>query len=93
MFDRVTALLPGTEGRTPQGEEGDSYIVEFSYHWPEPPAADGTTRPAVELTARVFLRRAPNGWAVDDERSKALVPTWPRLPAVPNPFSSGVRVP
>jgi hypothetical protein len=47
----------------------------------------------VELTARVFLRRAPNGWAVDDERSKALVPTWPRLPAVPNPFSSGVRVP
>jgi hypothetical protein len=92
VFDRVSALLTGTEGRTPERQEGDSYIAVFSYHWPEDPRSKGTGRSVTELTARVFLRRSGNGWAVDDDRSKALVPSWPRLPREPNPFWPNERL-
>lgn len=84
VFDGVTALLPGSEGRT-EGLEGDSYVAEFSYHWPEG-ARTGASLPGTRLTARIVLRRSGNGWAVDDERSRALVPTWPRLPATSSSF-------
>jgi hypothetical protein len=91
VFDRVSALLTGSEGSTPERQEGDSYIVEFSYHWPEGPKAGGAGRHAPELTARVFLRRLGNSWAVDDDRSRALVPSWPQLPGMPNPFWPSAR--
>ena len=80
VFDRVSALLPAPEDRTPEGQEADSYIAEFSYHWPEDPKAEGAGRGGSERTARVVLRRSGNGWDVDDERSRALDPSWPRLP-------------
>ena len=91
-FDRVSALLTGSGGPAPERQEGDSYIVEFSYHWPADPKAGGGGRPVYELKARVFLRRSGNGWAVDDDRSKALVPSWPQLPKTPNPFWPNERV-
>ncbi len=86
VFDKVSALLTGSEGATPERQEGDSYIVEFSYHWPEDPKAEESGRPIPELTARVFLRRLGNSWAVDDDRSRTLVPSWPQLPRTPSPF-------
>lgn len=91
VFDRVSALVAGSEGWTPEGQEGDSYIAEFSYHWPEGPLAEGAGRPVSELTARVFLRRSGNGWAVDDDRSRALIPSWPQLPRTPTPFWPNTR--
>ena len=84
VFDGVTALLPGSGGRA-EGQEGDSYVAEFSYHWPEG-AKTGASLPGTRLTARIVLRRSGNGWAVDDDRSKELVSTWPRLPAASSPF-------
>jgi hypothetical protein len=92
VFDGVSALLTGSGGSTPERQEGDSYIAEFSYHWPADANAGGVGRPVYDLTARVFLRRSGNGWAVDDDRSKALVPSWPRLPKTPNPFWPDQRV-
>jgi hypothetical protein len=92
VFDGVSALLTDTEGRTPERQEGDSYIAEFSYHWPEDPKSKGPGRSVAELTARIFLRRSGNGWAVDDDRSRALVPSWPRLPKTPNLFWPNGRV-
>jgi hypothetical protein len=91
VFDRLSALLTGSEGRTPERQEGDSYIAEFSYHWPEDPKAAGAGRGVSELTARVFLRRSGNGWAVDDDRSRVLDPSWPRLPRTPNSFWPNAR--
>jgi len=44
VFDKVSALLAGFEGWTPERQEGDSYIAEFSYHWPEEPRAGGAGR-------------------------------------------------
>jgi hypothetical protein len=88
VFDKVTALFTGSEGWTPERQEGNSYIADFSYHWPEDPKAEGVGRPVPELTARVVLRRLGNSWAVDDDQSRALVDSWPQLPKTPNPFSS-----
>jgi hypothetical protein len=92
VFDGVSALAAGTEGWTPERQEGDSYIAEFSYHWQpdrKNPTA-GTTVP--RLKASLVLRRLGNSWAVDDEQSRALVPSWPQLPREPNPFGSAGRV-
>jgi hypothetical protein len=86
VFDKVSALLAGSEGWTPERQEGDSYIAEFSYHWPEDPRAGGAGRGVSVLTGRVVLRRSGNSWAVDDDRSRALEPLWPRLPKTENPF-------
>lgn len=72
VFDGVTAVLTPDGAIAAKAGEGDSCIAEFSYHWP---AASGFPR-----TARVFLRRSGGGWAVDDERSRTLVPSWPQLP-------------
>jgi hypothetical protein len=91
VFDRVSALLVGSEGSMPDRQEGDSYIAEFSYHWPEGLKADGARRPVSELTARVFLRRSGNSWAVDDDRSRTLIPSWPQLPKTPTPFWPDAR--
>jgi hypothetical protein len=91
VFDRVSGLLAGSEGWTPESQEGDSYIAEFSYHWPADPKTDGAGRPSSELTARVFLRRSGGSWAVDDDRSRTLVPSWPQLPKTPNPFWPDAR--
>ena len=86
VFDRVTALLTGPERSTQGPREGDSYIAEFSYHWPEDPKAAGAPRGVLELTAKVVLRRSGDSWAVDDDRTRALDPSWPRLPRTLNPF-------
>jgi hypothetical protein len=79
ILERVSTLesAPGTSS-----QEGDLFIVEFSYHWLPNPRADGAGLPE-SMTAKVFLRRFSNGWAVDDERSRTLVPSWPRLPGAP----------
>lgn len=89
VFDRVSALLPGSEGRAPERQEEDSYIAEFSYHWPEDPKAKGAGLGGSELTARVVLRRSGNGWDVDDDRSRALDPSWPRLSRTSRSFWPG----
>jgi hypothetical protein len=91
VFDRVSVLLVGSEGRTPDRQEGDSYIAEFSYHWPADLKTDGARQPSAELTARVFLRRSGNSWAVDDDRSRTLIPSWPQLPKTTNPFWPDAR--
>ena len=91
VFGRVSALLTGSKGWTPERQEGDSYIAEFSYHWPEGPKAEGAGRPVQELTASVVLRRLGNSWTVDDDLSRAFVPSWPQLPKTPNPFWPGAR--
>ncbi len=79
VFDGVSALLPGPEASTPEGREGESCVVEFSYHWPEEPKAAGAGGPVAELTGRLVLRRLGNGWDVDDDASRTLDPSWPRL--------------
>lgn len=83
VFDGVSALLSESGGSPPEGKEGDAYIAQFSYHWPARPSSSGATQPFLELTAKIFLRRAGNGWAVDDDRSRTLVPSWPQLPRTP----------
>jgi hypothetical protein len=92
VFDGVSALLTGAQGGTPARQEGDSYVAEFSYHWrPDPKnRIAGNTVPM--LKASVVLRRLGNSWAVDDEQSRALIPSWPQLPRDTNPFSSAGRV-
>lgn len=85
VFDRVTAL------RTPdaaKGDEGDSCIAEFSYHWPAGSNSAGIGVPAPQ-TGRVYLRKSGEAWAVDDERSRTLIPSWPQLPAGSRPFGLG----
>ncbi len=84
-FDGVTALLKGTEGWTPGREEGDSYIAEFSYHWASGPGGEGRGQAPAELTSRVVLRRLGNSWHVDDDQTRALVPSWPKLPRTAGP--------
>jgi len=91
VFDRVSALLSGSQGGTPERQEGDSCVAVFSYHWPADPKPDGAGRALAELEARVVLRRTGNSWAVDDHLSRLLVPSWPQLPRTANPFSSSAR--
>ena len=93
VFDGVSALLVGTAGWTPNRQEADSYIAEFSYHWPEGPRAGTTLQPIPKLTARVVLGRSGNGWAVDDNRTRALIPSWPRLPKTPSPIWPTIPAP
>jgi hypothetical protein len=90
VFDGVSALLAGTEGGAAEREEGDSYIAVFTYHWPDPESG-GSGRFAPELTAKVVLRRLGNSWAVDDNHSRALDPSWPRLPKPLSPFRPSAR--
>jgi hypothetical protein len=85
----VSALLPGSQGSPPDRQEGDSYIAEFSYHWPPNPPASDAGQPPPTMKGRVVLRRSVNGWEVDDVQSRALIPTWPQLPGAPNPFLPG----
>jgi hypothetical protein len=84
VFGRVSRLLASNEGGKPERREADSYIAEFSYHWRNG-SAEGGGRPVEELTAAVVLRRSGGSWAVDDDRSRALVPSWPQLPRTLNP--------
>ncbi len=94
VFDGVSALLSESGGPPPEGKEGDAYIALFSYHWPDRRSANGSGPPFQELTAKIFLRRSGNGWAVDDDRSKTLVPSWPQLPRTPGlswPGEEGVH--
>lgn len=86
VFDGVSALLVGTEGWTSERQEGDSYLAVFTYHWPEDRESEGVGRSAPELTASVVLRRSGNSCAVDDKQSRALDPSWPRLPKTLSPF-------
>jgi hypothetical protein len=76
VFDGVTSLLSGT----PEHQESDSYLVSFKYHWPPNPQGAAEGRASLTLTASVVLRRVANGWAVDDQLSRDLVPSWPQLP-------------
>jgi hypothetical protein len=92
VLDKVTGLLTGGKGWTPERQEGDSYIAEFSYHWPQEPKQQEAGQPALELKASVVLRRLGNSWTVDDDQSRVLVPSWPQLPKTPNPFLPSVRV-
>jgi hypothetical protein len=92
VFDKVTGLLGGGKGWSSERREGDSYVAEFSYHWPRDPRAERTGQPTWELKASVILRRLGNSWAVDDDKSRAFIPSWPQLPRTPNPFWPGGRV-
>ncbi|HJW13779.1 MAG TPA: hypothetical protein VJ776_03735 [Thermoanaerobaculia bacterium] len=64
----------------------DSCVVVFTYRWPPRPGAGGAEQLAVPLTASAYLRRSGAAWAVDDVRSRTLVPSWPQLPRTPRPF-------
>lgn len=86
VFDGVSALLAGVERSTPERDESDSYIAVFTYHWPEERESEAAGRSAPELTARAVLRRSGNSWAVDDNQSRALDPSWPRLPRTLSSF-------
>jgi hypothetical protein len=88
VFGRVSGLQAAIEGGTPERREADSYIASFTYHWPVG-SAGGSGRPVQELTAAVVLSRSGGSWAVDDGRSKALVPSWPQLPKTLNPLWPG----
>ena len=92
VFDGVSSLLAGSGGSTPERQEGDLSVAEFRYHWPAKDPASSRGPAGLTLTASVVLRRSPNGWAVDDERSKTLTPSWPQLPRTPNPFATGTEV-
>jgi hypothetical protein len=83
VFDGVSSLRM----ESGYGEEGDSCVAEFSYHWPPDPLARNAGSLSPELTASVYLRRYGGSWAVDDARSRSLVPSWPQLPRTSNPFS------
>ncbi len=83
IFDGVSSLRM----ESVYGEDGDSCLAEFSYHWPPDPRTPNSALLPPALTARVYLRRFGGSWAVDDERSRTLVPSWPQLPRTPNPFS------
>lgn len=81
VFDRVDRIDAGPTGSTAGGGGGDSCVVEFSYHWrPQAGVADFRE----EQKARVALGRAGGSWTVDDERTRALFPSWPQLPKSPN---------
>ncbi len=89
VFDRVDRIDAGPAGSTGGGGDGDSCLVEFSYHW-RPQA--GVAEFREEQKATVVLRRAGGSWAVGDERSHALIPSWPQLPGGPNPFGPAVPI-
>src|SRR6476646_6166652 len=72
VLDGVSALRNGAEARSPGGSEADSCVADFTYHWPGRDASQ-------TLMGSVVLRRSPNGWAVDDVESRALMPGWPQL--------------
>jgi hypothetical protein len=92
VLDGVTALLKGSEGWTPERQEGDSYVAQISYHWPLTDGARDSGQPVATLTASVVLHRLGNSWAVDDDGTKALIPSWPQLPRTLNPFAPGPTV-
>lgn len=83
VFDGISSLRM----ESAYGEAGDSCLVEFSYHWPTDPKLRNFGSLSPPLTARVYLRRYGGSWAVDDARSRTLMPTWPQLPRTSNPFS------
>lgn len=86
VFDGVSTLRM----ESAYGDAGDSCLTEFSYHWPPDPRSRNSGSLSPALTARVYLRRYGGTWAVDDARSRTLVPSWPQLPRTSNPFSEGV---
>ena len=88
VFDRVSSLLPGPPGSTPKGQEGDSCLVVFAYHWPEGSKQGALGGASPELESKVVLRRTGGSWAVDDVLTRAYVPSWPQLPRTPDPFPS-----
>jgi hypothetical protein len=73
VLDSVTAVAP-------EGDDADHRVVEFRYHFP---GAD-----AMPIPAKAVLRRSGGSWAVDDELSRQVTPSWPRLPRQPAPFGS-----
>jgi hypothetical protein len=83
VLDGVSSV---TMEPTPGGREPDTCLAVFSYHFPPPSGAGGPAQLAVPLTARAYLRRSGAAWAVDDERSKTLIPSWPQLPRTSRPF-------
>ena len=82
VLDAVTSVMMET---APDGREGDTCVAVFSYHFPPLPGASGGQL-TVPLTASVYLRRSGAAWAVDDARSKSLLPSWPQLPRTQRPF-------
>ena len=73
VLDAVTAIAP-------EEAAGDHRVVEFRYHFP-----GGEAMP---ISAKAVLSRSGGSWAVDDERSREVTPSWPRLPRQPSPFGS-----
>ena len=86
VFDKVSALVAGSRGAAPAEQEGDSYVANFTYYWPESRTPEGMGRISPELEASVVLVRRGDSWAVDDRLSTALVPSWPQLPRTSSPF-------
>jgi len=87
VFDGVTNLLTGSQGSTSEQQNGNSCIAEFAYHWPRDPLSRDPNQHGDSLKAQVILIRRGSSWFVDDDRSRALLPSWPQLPRTPNPFS------
>ena len=83
VLDGVTSVEMETAH---DGRDSDSCVAVFSYHFPSPPGASGAGQLAKPLTASVYLRRSGAAWAVDDARSKILIPSWPQLPRTSRPF-------
>jgi len=81
VLDGVSSVA--TEPTT-GGSEPDQCLVVFTYHWPSPRGAGGQL--VLPLTASAYLRRSGAAWAVDDARSRTLIPSWPRLPRTSRPF-------
>ena len=87
VLDGVTALVAGSGTPSGDPEQDGACVAEFDYHYPEDGRTGGSGAAGLRLKARAVLRRLTNGWTVDDEATRALTPTWPQLPKVPNPLS------
>jgi len=88
VLDRVTELVAGSGKQDGEPGQDGSCVAEFDYHYLSPTARIGSSESAgLRLKGRAVLRRLTNGWTVDDEATRALTPTWPQLPKVPNPLS------